>query len=71
MISKIKFKYQRTTHKYGVKLPHSVEEAPLIDKDKGDDHWYEAIEKEMKNVKVGFREFEKCKDASELQSDPK
>jgi hypothetical protein len=39
-------------HKFGCKLPHSVEEALEIDRQMGTDHWQRALNKEMSKVKV-------------------
>jgi hypothetical protein len=52
IISKVKKKYWRMTHKFGCKLPHSVEEALEIDRQTGTDHWQRALNKEMSKVKV-------------------
>jgi hypothetical protein len=54
IISKMKKKYWRTTHKFGCKLPHSVEEALEIDRQTGTDHWQRALNKEMSKVKVAW-----------------
>ena len=54
MINKVKKKYWRTTHKFGIKLPHSVEEALRIDKENGNDYWEKAIRKEMEKAKVAY-----------------
>ena len=53
MINKVKNKYWSTTHKFGVKRPHTVEEALAIDKETGTNLWAKAIEKENMKVKVG------------------
>jgi len=50
IISKTKSKYWTRTHKFGIRLPHSVEEALAIDKENGDTLWWDVICKEMKNV---------------------
>jgi hypothetical protein len=42
------------THKFGCKLPHSVEEALEIDRQTGTDHWQRALNKEMSKVKVAW-----------------
>jgi hypothetical protein len=58
MISKMKkskTKYWHRTHKYGIQLPKSVEEALRIDAKNGTTFWREAIEKDMKNVSQAFR----------------
>ena len=58
IISKTKSKYWTRTHKFGIRLPHSVEEALAIDKENGDTLWWDAICKEMKNVRVAFEEYD-------------
>jgi len=58
MISKIKKgkkKYWDRTHKYGIKLPKSVQQALDIDRKTGTTFWREAIAKEMKNVIPAFK----------------
>ena len=54
MISKVKSKYWKTTHKFGIEIPKSVEEAYRIDRETGTSHWTRAIEKEVKNVRIAF-----------------
>ena len=54
MINKVKSKYWRNTHKFGIEIPKSVNEAYRIDRETGTAHWTKAIEKEMKNVRVAF-----------------
>eukprot|EP00804_Cyclotella_cryptica_P019304 CCRYP_006183-RA/>CCRYP_006183-RA protein AED:0.20 eAED:0.20 QI:0/0/0/1/0/0/5/0/657 len=46
--------YHKHTHKYGIEIPKSVEEAYVIDKATGTTFWHDAIEKEMTNVRVAF-----------------
>ena len=58
IVSKVKAKYWRLTHKFGIELPHSVAEAYAIDKQTGTLHWTRAIEKEMKKV-LDLNAFEK------------
>jgi hypothetical protein len=48
IIAKVKSRYWKTSHKYGVKLPHSVQEILQIDKETGTDFRWKAIQKEMK-----------------------
>ena len=43
-------------------MPNTVKEAILIDKDNGDTLWWDAIRKEMKNVRPAFKVFEKRKE---------
>jgi len=54
IVSKVKSKYWRTTHKFGIKLPHTAEEALQMDKESGTDFWARAIEKELRKVKVAW-----------------
>ena len=58
IISKVKSRYWKTTHKFGFKLPHSVEEALKIDEETGTDYWRQAIEKEMSKVRIAFERWE-------------
>ena len=58
IINKVKSKYWRTTHKFGIEVPKSVEEAYEIDRSTGTNHWTKAIEKEMKNVRVAFEKLD-------------
>ena len=53
-ISKVKSKYWSRTHKFGIEIPKSVEEAILIDKRNGNRLWQDAIEKEMENIFPAF-----------------
>ena len=55
---KTKSKYWTTTHKFGICLPHSVDEAKKIDVDNGNTVWWDAICKEMKNVRVAFEKYD-------------
>jgi hypothetical protein len=54
IISKVKTKYWRTTHKFGIKLPKSVKEAFAIDAENGNTLWRDALRKEMLRVKVAM-----------------
>lgn len=54
IISKVKSKYLRTTHKFGIRIPKSVREAYEIDCQTGIDFWTKAIAKEMAKVRVAF-----------------
>ena len=55
MINKIKKKYWRTTHKYGIWIPKSVNEALQIDKENGNSYWGDAIRKEMSKAQVSYQ----------------
>ena len=54
LINKVKSRYWRTTHKFGIQLPHTVKEALKIDAELGTMFWGDAIWKEMKNVRPAF-----------------
>jgi len=54
IIKKVKTRYWKKTHKFGIELPKSVAEALAIDARTGTDFWRKAIEKEMKNVMPAF-----------------
>ncbi len=54
IISAIKTQYLKHTHKFGIQMPKTVQEALAIDREMGTDCWRKAIEKEMKNVEVAF-----------------
>jgi len=47
-------KYWRTKNKFGIELPHSVEEALALDKKNGNTFWRDALKKEMGNVRIAF-----------------
>ena len=55
IISAVNKRYWKRTHKFGIRIPHSVAEAYAIDKANGNTKWADAIAKEMKNVRVAFR----------------
>ena len=55
IISKVKKKYWRTTHKYGVRVPKSVQEALQLDEINGNTLWRDAINKEMSKAKVSWK----------------
>ena len=54
IIGKLKSKYWRTMHKFGIRLPKDTREALQIDEDTGTDFWKWAIEKELRQVKVAW-----------------
>ena len=58
MISKLKSKYWQRTHKYGIRIPKSVDEARRIDEENGDTLWMDAVRLEMANVRMAFEEYE-------------
>ena len=54
IVSKLKSRMRKKTHKFGLEVPASVEEAYQIDERNGNTFWREAIKKEMRNVMVAF-----------------
>ena len=58
IISKLKSKYWQRTHKYGIRVPHSVKEAIAIDQANGDTLWQDAINLEMVNIRPALEIWE-------------
>ena len=42
------------THKFGIRVPKTVEEAKRLDQANGDHQWWDAIFQDMKNVRIAF-----------------
>jgi hypothetical protein len=53
IVAKVK-RFWRTTHKFGIRMPKTVEEALAIDKETRTDFWRKALGKEMTKVKVAW-----------------
>ena len=64
IISKLKSKYWVRTHKFGIKIPKTVAEARALDLENGNTLWWDAICKEMRNVRPAFEAWDK--DISEI-----
>ena len=58
ILSKVKARIHKTTQKYGIEIPTSVENAYEIDTKNNNDLWQKAIDKEMTNVSVAFQVLE-------------
>ena len=43
------------THKYGIRMPKTIEEAYTIDRENNNAHWTEAIREEMEKIKGAVR----------------
>jgi len=56
VISKVKLKYWVRTYKVGIRVPKSVAEAKRLDEAKGDALWWDAICREMKNVRIALED---------------
>ena len=57
IMSKIKSKYWQKTHKYGIRIPKSVDEAYEIDHQEKSSLWTNAINEEMPKIKNAVRKF--------------
>ena len=49
IVAKVKSKYWRTTHKFGIRLPKSVDDAFRIDEQNGNHVWDAIQEKDRKS----------------------
>ena len=58
IIGKLKSNYWVQTHKFGVNIPNSVQEAKAFDEENDNNLWWEAICKEMKNIRPAFEVWE-------------
>ena len=61
IISRVKFKYWQRTHKYGIRVPHSVKEAMEIYQTNGNTVWQHAINLEMVNIRPDLEVWESDK----------
>ena len=57
IISKLKCKYWERTHKYGIRIPKSIQEARELDRQNSNNLWMDSVRLEMSNVKVAFEEY--------------
>ena len=55
IISKMKARLRKASHKFGIKVPRSVKEALVFDETNGNTFWQDAIAKEMHNNAIAFR----------------
>ena len=58
IISKLKSKYWDRAHKYGIKIPKTVQEAYALDLSEGHNYWCTAIAEEMKKIRAAFDKYE-------------
>ena len=42
------------THKFGIRVPKTVEEAKRLDQENGYHQWWDSICQDMKNVRIAF-----------------
>jgi hypothetical protein len=50
IIAAVNVRTRKTTHKYGIEVPRNLKHAMGIDKNNGNNIWYNAYHKEMVNV---------------------
>jgi hypothetical protein len=55
IIKAVKTRYAKKMHKYGIRLPKSVEDAYKIDRETNTDFWHHAIVKEMTDNAIAFK----------------
>ena len=58
IIAKVKSKYWLITHKFGIIVHKTVEEANCLDQQNGNHLWWGVICKEMKDVSISFDIFD-------------
>ena len=54
IISKVKSKYWRTSHNFGIRVPNTVKESYGIGRQSGTDCWNKVVAKDMKNVRIAI-----------------
>jgi hypothetical protein len=54
IIGAVNKRIAKKTHKFGIRVPKDIGEANAIDKENGNALWYDAFQKEMKNVMIAF-----------------
>ena len=54
ILSAVKARMSKKTHKYGIEIPRNVEHARVLDRANGNTFWMDALRKEMHNVGVAF-----------------
>ena len=54
IIFKVKSKYWRTSHNFGIRFPKTVKESYRIYRQSGTNFWTKDIAKEMTNVRISF-----------------
>jgi len=59
VIAKVKSKYWRTSHKFGIRVPKSIDKAYRIDEENGNSYWTDALKKEISKVLVAWEAYDK------------
>ena len=55
IVSKVKSRYWKTTHKFGIRFPKTTEEALQIDNITETDFWRKEINKEISKFKIAWK----------------
>ena len=55
VIAAVNRRYHKRTHKFGIEIPKTVDEAVKLDEKNNNTLWQDAIAKEMKNVRIAFK----------------
>ena len=63
ILSALKKRIRKTTHKYGIEIPTSVDHAFELDRKNGNNLWKDALEMEMYNIGAAFEILEDGKTA--------
>ena len=58
IINNVKSKYWQRTHKYGIRIPKTIQEALAIDKENNNSFWHDAIKQEMPKIINALEEFD-------------
>jgi hypothetical protein len=51
----VKARYAKRSHKFGIRVPKTVDEALAIDRETNTNFWHNAIQKEMKKNRIAFK----------------
>jgi hypothetical protein len=63
IISAVKARLKKTSHKYGLEVPTGIQHSLKLDAANGDHRWRDALSKEMHNVGIAFQVQEEGKSA--------
>ena len=55
IISKVKARYSKRTHKFGIMMPKTFDEAYQLHEENGNNIWTDAINKKLKNAQPAFK----------------
>jgi hypothetical protein len=55
IIATVNKRYHKRTHKFGIQVPKTRDEAVKLDEENGNTLWQDTISKEMKNVRIAFK----------------